>query len=326
MDVWVGHPDRADYRKVTDFEGMDAFPMWHDGRIWFLSDRGGTANLWSMRPDGGDRRRHTRFDTWDVRWPAMGDDGRIVFTLAADVYVFDPDGDRATRIEIELPSDLQLTRVRYPDAGDSITEMAVTPAGDRLAVVSRGEIFSVPVEEGVTLPITRGTGARERAVIYDSKGERLLYVTDEPREQEIRTIDAWGRGEPTVLRPAAKGVWHYQPLFSPDGSWIAWSDNTYGLFVMPAEGGDPREIDRGTEGEIHGYWWSPDGRWLAYVKALPNRFGSIFLYDTKEDRVHAVTGPFTNDRSVASARSVGLGMLPVALRQNEVRTALGTAS
>ncbi len=297
-DIWVGDPERADYRKVTDFDGMDAFPMWHGGRIWFLSDQGGTGNLWSIQPDGSDRQRHTEFSDWDVRSPAMGDDGRIVFALAADIHIFDPESGRSAQVDIDLPTDAQLTRTRYPNAAESLTEFAITPDGSRLAMVARGEIFSVPVEDGVTLPITRGTGARERAVIFDPKGERILYVTDEPGEEEVRTVDAWGRGEPAVVRPAAEGVWHYQPIFSPDGKWIAWADASYGLFVMPAEGGAHHEVDRGTEGEIRDYRWSPDGRWLAYRKTLPNGFDSIFLFDTSTKAIHPVTGPYTNDRSV----------------------------
>ena len=59
QDIWVGDPEKADFRKVTEFDGTDAYPMWHGGRIFFLSDQGGTANIWSMNPDGSDRIRHT---------------------------------------------------------------------------------------------------------------------------------------------------------------------------------------------------------------------------------------------------------------------------
>jgi tricorn protease len=37
-DIWVGDPKKADYKKVTDFDGINAYPMWHHGRIYFLSD------------------------------------------------------------------------------------------------------------------------------------------------------------------------------------------------------------------------------------------------------------------------------------------------
>jgi tricorn protease len=294
-DIWVGDPDRADFRLVTDFEGMDHFPMWHGGRIWFLSDKGGTSNLWSMTPDGGDRTQHTKYDTWDIRWPALDDGGRIVFTKAADVYVFDTAANRATKIDIDLGSELNLTRTRYPDAGRSVSEFAITPEGDRLAVIARGEMFSVPTEEGVTLPISLTGGVRERSVVFDPKGEKVLYLTEKGIEEEMHAKDAWGRDEVEVVQKAKKGVWHYQPEYSPDGEKIAYSDNSYSLFVMDADGGGRHEVDRGTEEEIRSYEWSPDGRWLAYAKGLPNEFGSIYIYDSQEKQIHEVTGSYTFD-------------------------------
>jgi tricorn protease len=296
-DVWVGDPAKADFHRITDFAGFDMFPMWHDGRIYTLCDRGGTMNIWSMLPDGTDQRKLTSFDTWDARWPSMAPDGRIVFTLGADLHVFDPSSNTETKLDIDLPSDRVLTRVRYPDPSQYLTEFVLSPDGDRLAVVARGEIFSVPVEKGVTLPVTHGSGARERGAGFDPKGERLVYITDAPHEEEIRSIDAWGRGEPTVVKPAGTSGWYFPPVWSPDGKWVAYADQTKTLYVTPAGGGTPTSVDRGAEGEIRDYTWSPDGRWLAYSKQLENQYSSVFVYDTRSGKSTQVTGSTTSDYS-----------------------------
>ncbi len=299
-DIWVGHPDRADWKKVTDFSGPDGFPMWHAGRIYFLSDQGGTSNIWSMLPDGSDRKRHTDLGAWDARWPAMGPDGRIVFMLAGDIHVFDPAFGTEYKLTIDLPSERILTRVRYPAAERDITWFDLAPDGDRVAVVSRGEIFVVPVKtngvDGVVLPISRGSGARERAATFDAQGERLAYVSDATREERIYTIDAWGRGAATPITPELENAgWHFPPLYSPDGKWIAYSDQTQTLYVIPAAGGTPRRIDHSEQAEIRQYSWSPDGRWLAYAKLPPTEFSTICIYDTRDGTVHTVSGPNTGD-------------------------------
>ncbi len=298
-DIWVGDPAKADFRKVTDFDGIDAFPMWHGGRVYFLSDQGGTMNVWSIRPDGSDRKRHTDFESWDARWPSIGPDGRIALVLGGDVHVFDPGSGKTRKVDIDLPSDRVLTRVRYPDPGRTLTSLDLSPDGSRLAIVSRGEIFSVPVKEGVTLPVSRGSGARESFASFDGEGKRLVHVTDASREEEIRVVDAWGRGDPRTVVPAGETGWHFPPRFSPDGKWIAYADQTQTLRVVPAEGGKPVEVDRSAQREIQEYAWSADGRWLAYSKLLPNRYSSIYVYDTKEGKVHEVTGPTTHDYSPA---------------------------
>ncbi len=299
-DIWVGDPARAEFTRISPTPAAgDTFPMWHRDRIYFLSDRGGTQNLWSMRVDGADRQQHTRFDAWDARWPANGPDGRIVFTLAADLHLYDPATGQERKLDIDLASEQLLTRTRYPDAERSIATFDLAPQGERLAIVTRGEIFSVPVKEGVTLPVTRGSGARENRASFSPDGEKLVYVSDATHEEEVRVVDAWGRGEPRVVAPAASSGWHYPPIFSPDGKWIAWSDQTQTLWVAPAAGGKPRQVDRSAQYDITDYAWSPDGRWLAYSKCLPNLYATLSIYDTRDGRAYAVTGPTTHDYSPA---------------------------
>lgn len=289
-DIWVGDPAKADYKQITTFDGMDAFPMWHGGRIYFLCDQGGTANFWSMKPDGSDRKQLTDFGTWDARWPAMDASGRIVFTLGADVHVFDPATGKEHAIAIDLPSERVLTRTRYPNPQQYMTGFALAPSGDHLAVEARGEIYSVPAKkEGVTLPITSGSGARERRVIFGPKGKRVLYVTDKSGEEQIVTADAWGRGDvKEVTKPGANGF-VYQPIWSPDGAWVAYGDQTGTLCIVKAEGGDPKKVDSSQIAELRDYSWSPDGRWLAYTKRNAIETGAIFIYDTKDGAIHQVT-------------------------------------
>jgi tricorn protease len=298
-DLWVGHPEKADFKKIGDFPGAQEFPMWHGGLIYFLCDEGGTTNIWSMRPDGSGRTRHTDFKGWDARWPAMSRDGRIAFTLGADIYLFNTGNDAVHKIDVDLPSDVVLTRERYPDPERYVTWLELAPKGDRVALVTRGEIFTIPVKDGPTMPVTHGSGARESWASFSPDGTRLVYVTDEPHEEEIRTTDAWGRGDTKVVVPAGTSGWHYPPLYSPDGKWIAYADQTHTLYVVPAAGGTPKTVDHSDQAAINDYVWSPDGRWLAYSNAARTDYSSIFLFDTTSGKVTRATGPFTNDYAPA---------------------------
>src|SRR5262249_6641622 len=217
----------------------------------------------------------------------------------ADLYVFQPDGAAVRKVAVDLPSERKLTRVRYPEAARDIDRIDVSPNGDRLAVVTRAGIFSVAGKNGGTLPVTRGSAARERGASFSADGQRIAYVTDAPGEEEIRVIDAWGRGQPRTIVPAGKTGWHFPPAFSPDGKWIAYGDQTQALYVVPTAGGAPKLVDRSRQAEITEYAFSPDGRWLAYSVLLPTQYGSVRIYDTTTGKVIPVSTPSTSDYSPA---------------------------
>jgi tricorn protease len=301
--IWVGDPAKKDFKEVSKTPGAAAFPMWSGGKIFFLSDQGGTANLWSMNPDGSAMKRETREDFWDVRWPAVAPDGRVVFSAGADLHIYQPGSQPgagvAQKLAIDVPSERQLTRVRYPDAEKSLTSFDLSPDGERLLVVTRGEIISVAVKDGVSLPVTRGSAARERAASFSGDGRGIVYVSDATGEEDLRAIDAWGRGQPRIIKPAGKTGWHLPPVLSPDGKWLAYADQTQTLYVMPAAGGAARTVDRATQGEIRELAFSPDGRYLAYSIPLATDYLTLRLFDTATGVVTPLTGATTNDYSPA---------------------------
>ena len=49
QDIWVVRRDGSDRRRLTDGQGVNAQPAWSsNGRIYFLSDRGGPESVWSL--------------------------------------------------------------------------------------------------------------------------------------------------------------------------------------------------------------------------------------------------------------------------------------
>ena len=59
------------------------------------------------------------------------------------------------------------------------------------------------------------------------------------------------------------------PVFSPDGKWIAFSgqyDGNTDVFVMPAEGGEPRRLTWHPAADIAA-GWTPDGKRILFHSA-----------------------------------------------------------
>ncbi|HQI28594.1 MAG TPA: hypothetical protein PLT20_10965, partial [Sedimentisphaerales bacterium] len=83
-------------------------------------------------------------------------------------------------------------------------------------------------------------------------------------------------GEPKLLNTGFATRCNNDHGFSPDGKWLAISDQTEGesrIYVLASEGGTPRLVTPLAPSYWHG--WSPDGRTLAYCAA---RGGNYDVY------------------------------------------------
>jgi len=296
QDVWIGDLQNQSFTKMTDWEGSDRYPMWHDGRVFYVSDLDGRMNLYSSKPDGSDRQQYTHHDEYDIRSPDMHD-GRIVYMYAGGLRLFDVNTGEDRLIDITLPSDRVRSRSRYEDASETLDTYALNWEGDRLVVSSRGDMWVAPTTDGRVIELTPNTSStRERDPDFSPDNEWIVCITDQTGEQEIALYDPTGADEPIVLTEGEQG-WIFTPVWSPDGSMLAYADLTMTLYLVDVETGERTIVEQCTGDEIEDYEFSPDSLWLAYTR--PDRpWGTksdIVLYDIENKKHHTVTTPFSHD-------------------------------
>ncbi len=306
-EIWVGDLTASTFEKITDNPASDLFPMWLLGRVYFLSDRTGTANLFSVSPAGSGLKQHTAFaadpanpaalDGYDVAWPsadARRRGTRIVFCQAGGLSVFDLATDTVTRLDVRLASDRVATRRRFADPMETATEYALSPDGRRLILGSRGEVFSIPVEPGASLQLTNTSSVREWGVGFLGL-QQLVLITDATGEQQIAVAPTDGSEMPSLITEDRE-AWLFAPVGSPDGKWIAFGDKTQRLHVLSMATLQRRQIDASEAWEITDYRFSPDSQWLAWVKPMPNGYGMIHIHALRTDRSFAVSDGRHDDR------------------------------
>ena len=112
-DVWKFETGAAEAVELTGgYEGESHSPMWWNGRVYFVTDRDGTMNIWSMNETGTDLRQHTTHRGWDVKNPSHSQ-GRIVYQLGADLWLYDIARDESHTVPITLASDLDQLREKW---------------------------------------------------------------------------------------------------------------------------------------------------------------------------------------------------------------------
>jgi len=273
---------------------------WSAGRLYFASDRDGTMNLWSMLPDSSDLRQHTRHADFGVKNPSLSH-GRIVYQNGADLWLLDLATGRNAIIPITLTSDFDQTREKWVAKPiDYVTNLAISPTGDRVALTARGQVFVAPTGPGRFVEATRQSGVRYREASFLGDGKSLLALSDESGEVEFWRLPANGVGPREQLTKDAT-VLRLSGLPSPDGTWIASAERDQELWLFNTKTTEKRRIATSGQGDFDNpdFAWSPDGQWLAFVNSDANEYGVIWLYSLATDKAVAVTSPRTDSNSPA---------------------------
>jgi len=290
QNIWKYEKGSEEAAPLTaDYPGTSKEPMWWEGRIYFLSDRDGTMNIWSMDEDGGRLRQHTFHKGWDAQSPDL-QGGRIVYQLGADLHLYDIASGEDLVLDISLASDFDQTREKWIDEPmEYLSAVHLSPGGEKIVLTSRGRVFVAPTKEGRFVEVTRKQGVRYRNARFFPDGKKLLLLSDETGEQEFWTFPADGVGEGIRLTRDAD-VLRFEGIPSPDRRKIAFTDKNHRLWIFDLESKEQTLVaDTNARGNYQGLSWSPDSRWLAYAAAAPNFNLRILLYKVEDGRKVVLT-------------------------------------
>jgi tricorn protease len=293
----LGHPALT---RVTDNPRTDRDPMWIGSAVFFNSDRSGVFNLYRYDVQTRQTTQVTRYTDWDVRWPSADADGQIVYELDGVLHIYDTRIDKDRTLEIEVPTDDTSSRPQMIDAADNIEGVALNPLGGRAAIVARGDVFTVPLEHGVTRNLTHTSTAHEREAAWSVDGRRIAYVSDASGEEELYVRAQDGSDMPQAVTSGA-GSRYYAPRWSGDGKRIAISDQTGRLYVVDLDSRHRLEIAKDPLDLTLDYRWSPDGRFLSYTLNESNNFSGVYIWSAADGISRRVTPPFFNAQSPAWA-------------------------
>lgn len=288
QNIWRFEGDDTEAVCLTsDWPGRSHTPMYWQGRVYFVTDRDGWMNLWSMNPDGKDLRQHTKHSGWDVKSPALGD-GRIVYQLGADLWLHDIRSGADREVPVTLMSDLDQRREHWIDAPmDWVTASHLSPDGDRVVMTARGQVFVAPVKQGRFVDALRQPGVRARGARF-LDGETLSVLSDQSSEVEVWTVPSNGIGEAERCTQDGR-VLRIEALPSPDGKRIAYHDKDQELWIWDRASKRATRVATSTMDIYYDLAWSADSRWLVWSEQAENFFQQLFLYDTKDGERVALT-------------------------------------
>ena len=298
-DVWIEDISAKKFTQLTDFDGLDSWPMWGRDGIYFVSDRDGNGltNIWRIADSGGKADKVTSFKTGDVRFPSISADGRtIVFEHDFGIWKLDTASKKVTPIRLDIDAETEENDSETRAFNSEADDYDLAPNSRRIVVSTHGELFTVPVDEGDIRQITDGP-ARDRGVAYSPDGKWLSFISDGSGREELYVVASDGTGTPQKLTDIDALKIGYS--WSPDSKEIAFTSSDSKLRKVNLSTRALIELDSSRYGNISGIEWSPDGKWLTYSKSDVSRTTDIYILDsTGNDKTpHKVTFDSYDERS-----------------------------
>ncbi|MCP4200590.1 MAG: peptidase S41 [bacterium] len=299
-DIWLFNLEDFSSKKITDWEGTDTLPMWQGDKVYYLSDAGPNhrLNIWVYDSESEQHRQVTSYSDYDVKWPSIGPgpsgQGEIVFQHGAELKLLDLATEESRAIEVVIPGDRPRLRERAEDVAELIRGQNISSTGKRAVADARGDIWTIPAENGSPINLTRTSGAAEHSPAWSPDGRWIAYISDETGEYELYVTQSDGLGESRKLTDD-KLRYLYRLVWSPDSKKIAFWDQSSTLWISDLNGALTRVFeDPGLN--TPSVSWSSDSVWLAFSapdsRRQPNR---TRLYNVSKGELHAVTGGMFND-------------------------------
>lgn len=254
--IWLARADGSESYQLTRGDKSCTSPRWSpDGRwIAFTSERSGKNNIWLIRTDGGEAEQLTELKSGlgGFQWSNSGK--WIAFTAPTDTSAEDEKKEKEKRDWRVLDTDFKYHRLW-------------------VAPVEKNAEGRRPPRQLTKQDFHVGGGFGSAGLDWSPDDRKIVFThTPTPRVNDWTRADisemevASGELRTVASTAAAEG----QPLYSPDGRWIAYTATgipptwarDVGVHVVPAAGGAPRALDGTFDRQPAVVGWTADNRAL----------------------------------------------------------------
>lgn len=276
--------DGKNKRQITTTAHNEYSPVWiaQGARIAYMSTESGSMQVWTMAPDGSDRRQVTDIEGGIEGFRYSPDDSQLLYVQqikygqsTQDRY---PDLDKATGRVID-----DLMYKHWDEWVETIPHIFVASLGEGLIKGGKDLLEGEPYEA----PMKPHAGIED--IAWSPDGKYIAYASRKKtgKAYTLSTnsdIYLYNIAEGTT-RNLTEGMMGYDqhPVFSPDGKQIAWTSmerdgyeaDLKRLFVQDLATGQRSHLNPEFEYDIEQMQWAANGKsiyFLSCVKAETNLF------------------------------------------------------
>ena len=128
------------------------------------------------------------------------------------IYKLNLKSGQTEKLRIDVNFDNPNLIPYYKNVKNDIHSFAISPSGKRVLFDARGDIFSVPAENGITENLTESQGIREIFPSWSPDGKTISYYSDATGEYELYLLENKKGAKPRQVT-FNSSAWKYQPLW-----------------------------------------------------------------------------------------------------------------
>ena len=297
--LWIANLADSQIEALPNDGSNNRHPMWIGDKIYFVSDRTFTANLFSFDTKTKKIEQLTKFEKYDIRAAAAGNDA-IVLVQDGKLHLFDLATQQTRVVNVTVNTDDSETKPRTVQAARNVHNYQISPNGSHALFTARGEVLTVS-DKGEVRNWTNTSGAAERNAAWSPDGNWISYFSDESGEYQLHLRATTGEGEVRKINIEKSPSFYGEPVWSPDAKKLAFYDKRSAVWIVNRETNQVTRVDNSIhpEPETMTAAWSPDSQWLAYEKNQSNRLKAVFLYSLASGKSHQVTNSLYNAEAPA---------------------------
>ena len=294
-DLWIYDLENNTSEQITDFTGTDQLPTWFGDNIYFASDRDLKLNIYQYNTKTKELKQLTSHADYDCMWPS-GENGHIVFENGGYLYKLNLQTGKEEKVNIHIHFDNPNIVPYYKNVKDFVQAYEISPTGKRALISARGDIFTIPAENGPTYNLTNTQGVREIYPRWSPDGKYISYYSDSSGEYEIYLLENKKGAKPKQLTSGST-AWKYDSEWSPNSKYLLYFDRTLQLKLVDVESGKTILVTHADRDEIQSYSFSPDSKWITYSKEGSNGLGAVWVYNLESKENKQLTDDSFNDGS-----------------------------
>lgn len=313
-DLYLISLDGKSRVRLTDTKENESDPQWIEGgaRIAYLSTSTGSAQVWTMKPDGTDRRQLTDIEGGILGYRFSPDGARLMYVREVKY------GQRTIDLYPDLPKASgrvtnELMYKHWDEWVETVPHIFVSSVGSDLIRTGvdllEGEPYEAPMKPHLDLADVAWSPDGKWLAYASRKKTGMAYSLSTNSDIYLYNI------ERRETRNLTEGMMGYDthPVFSPDGKsllWVSMERDGYEsdlkrLFHLDLATGAKTYLTEGFEFDIESPTWAADGKSVYFLSCV---YAETHLHELtlKSRKIRQITTGLYNYVSLDLGRGFAL--------------------